>query len=227
VNEEHFADLEELHTKAAHLFAELAAQSILARSRFIVALSGGSTPLPIYQRLATLSGIDWSRVHVFWSDERCVSPDDPASNYAAARAALLDRIRGPSPHVHRIPAEDPPSEAADRYEGTVRTIIPNGRFDLILLGMGVDGHTASLFPDHEALCETTRWFVPVRVLAKPAQRITMTLPLIVRARHVLMLTAGNEKERTRRRIVNGEQLPAGRVRPLDGTLTWYSTRNEP
>ena len=142
---------------AAH-FVELAAQAIEARGRFAVALSGGSTPRATYSLLASAEfaprpstllrpGVDWSRIHVFWGDERCVPPDHPDSNYAMAREVLLDQVPSPRHNVHRIRAELPPPQAAALYQRKLEAVLgTEGRFDLILLGMGADGHTASLFP---------------------------------------------------------------------------------
>lgn len=223
MNQITFRSEQALHEGAARFFEEKAVRAIRARGRFLVALSGGRTPIPTYNLLARSQRIDWNKVGIFWSDERCVPPSDPASNFSSARDALLDHASIPQNCVHRIHGEDSPAQAADAYETVIRDIIPDGRFDLILLGMGVDGHTASLFPDHKALDEIIHWVVPVCVPAEPPHRITMTLPLIVKARHILMLTIGDEKEQVRQRIVGGEQLPAGRVKPVDGTMTWYAS----
>ena len=218
----HFDRPEELFEAAVDRFVETATKAIRARGRFVLALSGGSTPVPVYGRLAGRGDIDGAGTHVFWSDERCVAPEDPMSNFAAAKVALLDRIDIPDSHVHRIAGERPPNEAADAYEREVREVVPDGRFDLILLGMGLDGHTASLFPEHPALLEAKRWFLAVHAPARPPWRVTMTLPLIERGRHVLFLLVGREKTRVFRRIEDDARAPAALVRPSDGTITWYT-----
>ncbi|MGB2984064.1 MAG: 6-phosphogluconolactonase [Candidatus Bipolaricaulia bacterium] len=210
-----------LYDHAAKAIERLAAEAVRERRRLLVALSGGSTPIPLYERLTRSKAIDWEHVHVFWSDERCVPPDDPASNFAAARRALLDSVPIPAEQIHRIEGERPPIEAADAYEILVRrTLGEEGRLDLVLLGMGTDGHTASLFPRHQALSETERWILPVHVSAEPAWRITMTLPLINAARHVQFLVVGREKANALSRIERGEDPPASRVTPAEGRLTW-------
>lgn len=215
-----FPETDALYDHAARQFETIGEEAVRLRDRFLVALAGGSTPSPLYERLPRLDAIDWKSVHVFWSDERCVPPDDPASNFASVRETLLDRIAVPAEQVHRIEGEKPPLEAADAYEVLVRqTLGADGRFDLVLLGIGADGHTASLFPRHQALTETERWILPVHVSANPAWRITMTLPLINAARHVQFLVVGSEKANAVSRMEGGQDLPASRVRPVDGEVT--------
>ena len=215
-----FPETDALYDHATKQFQILAEEAVRLRDRFLVALSGGSTPIPLYERLARSEAMDWESVHIFWSDERCVPPDDPASNYTAARKALLERVPIPAAQIHRIEGERPPLEAADAYEVLVRqTLGADGRFDLVLLGLGADGHTASLFPRHQALTEIERWILPVHVSSDPAWRITMTLPSINAARHVQFLIVGKEKSDAVSRIERGEDLPAARVRPTDGDVT--------
>lgn len=220
-----FPEIDALYDHAARGFETLAREAARLRGRFLVALSGGSAPIPLYERLTHSKAIDWESVHVFWSDERCVPPDDPASNYAATRSALLCHIPIPLEQIHRIEGEKPPLEAADAYEILVRqTLGETGRFDLVLLGVGADGHTASLFPRHQALSETRRWILPVHVSAEPAWRITMTFPLINAARHVQFLVAGSEKSDAVSRIERGDDIPAAHVRPTDGVITLLADR---
>jgi 6-phosphogluconolactonase len=149
-----------------------------------VALAGGSTPRAAYALLATeefAARVDWSRVHVLWGDERCVPPDDPDSNYRMAREALLDKIPIPTENVHRIRGELPPDEAAAAYQAELEAVLgAGGRFDLVLLGMGVDGHTASLFPGTAALHEGERWVVAAFVDKLSAWRVTLT-PVVLNA----------------------------------------------
>jgi len=213
-----------LYDDAADRFARIGAEAIRDRGRFLVALSGGDTPRPLLERLASpayAKRLDWSVVDVFWTDERCVPASHVQSNYRAAREALLDRVPIPTDRIHRIAGEIDPLAAADAYELTLREVLgKEGRLDLILLGIGADGHTASLFPRHQALTETGRWGVPVHAPADPPWRVTMTLPLINAARHVLFLVIGSEKAAAVRDLQEGEPLPASMVRPADGTLTF-------
>lgn len=218
-----FTEGDALYDRAVRGFEILAGEAVRRRGRFLVALSGGSTPIPLYERLTRSRVVDWESVHLFWSDERCVPSDDLASNYGATRSALLDRVPVPIEQIHRIEGEQPPLEAADAYEILARgTLGEAGRFDLVLLGIGADGHVASLFPRHQALTETERWILPVHVPAEPAWRITMTLPLINAARNVQFLVVGREKANALYRIERGEDLPAVLVRPTDGEVTWLT-----
>jgi 6-phosphogluconolactonase len=218
-----FEAREDAYDEAAERVAEIGAEAIRDRGRFLVALSGGDTPRPLLERLASpayAKRLDWSVVDVFWADERCVAPTDERSNHRTARVALLDHVPIPADRVHRIAGEIDPLAAADAYELTLREALgKEGRLDLILLGIGVDGHTASLFPRHQALTETGRWVVPVHAPADPPWRVTMTLPLINAARHVLFLVIGSEKAAAVRDLQKGEPLPASMVQPADGSLT--------
>ena len=212
---------EALFAHAADRFVRIGAEAIGERGRYLVALSGGETPCPLYERLAASGNLDWTAVDVFWADERCVPPEDPASNYGLAHRTLLAKVSILPENVHRIQGELSPLAAADAYEVELRRILgTDGRLDLILLGIGADGHTASLFPRHQALTEEKRWIVPVHAPAEPPWRVTMTLPLINAARHVLFLVAGAQKAAAVRDLASGKPLPASRVRPLDGTVTF-------
>jgi len=214
---------------AADRILGLASAAVAERGRFIVALSGGSTPRPTYRLLAEESRartIDWSRTEVFWGDERCVPPDHPDSNYRMASRALLDWIQIPDRRIHRIPAELPPQEAAAAYRAELEQVLgEGGRFDLILLGLGGDGHTASLFPGTTALEERERSVVAVYVEKLASWRITLTLSVINDARHVIFLVSGSEKADALAGVWAGEELPAGLVRPSEGTLTWLVDRD--
>src|SRR3989454_7639846 len=165
---------------AAGRFVAAAGDAIASRGQFIVALSGGSTPRDTYLRLGTgalVSKVMWSRVQVLWGDERCVPPHDVESNYRMARETLLDRVPVPAANVHRIHGEDDPATAAGVYEATLRTVLrtPAGaRIDLVLLGLGEDGHTASLFPGSAAVHEQTRWVMAARGAAASIWRVTAT-----------------------------------------------------
>jgi len=215
---------------AAEHFVVLAEKAVAARGQFNVALAGGSTPRATYALLADgefAAKVDWPRVHVFWGDERAgkqhpfVPPDHPDSNYALAREALLDHAPLPAGNVHRIRAELPPPQAAALYQKELEAGLgAAGRFDLILLGMGADGHTASLFPGTLALEEKTRWVVENYVASLDSWRVTLTLPVINAARQVLFLVSGTAKAETLARVRAGERLPAALVHPSPGRLTW-------
>ena len=218
-----FEARDDLYDEAAEQVTEIGAEAIRDRGRFLVALSGGETPRPLLERLASpayAKRLDWSAVDVFWVDERCVAPTDERSSVRAAQEALLDRVAIPADRIHRIAGEIDPLAAADAYEVTLREVLgEERRLDLILLGIGADGHTASLFPRHQALTEAERWIVPVHAPADPPWRVTMTLPLINAARHVLFLVTGKEKATAVRYLQKGEPLPASMVHPADGSLT--------
>jgi len=225
--------LEALSREAAARFQRLAVQSIASAGRYSVALSGGSTPLVLYRLLAEppfRGAIDWVGVHLFWGDERFVPPDHPDNNYRAALEALVRRVPIPTENVHRIPTEaTEPEAAAAQYEDTLRRFFaaPEGevpRFDLVLLGLGPDGHTASLFPGSPALQEDSHLVVATYVPNLAAWRITLTLPVLLCARHVIFLVSGPDKAAVLRDVLDGphdpQRLPAQLVRPQDGDLTW-------
>ena len=219
-----YADAGTLAQAAAEHFIEQAAEAIAARNRFVVALAGGATPRATYALLANWSfttQVDWLRVHVLWGDERCVPPNHRDSNYRLANQALLSKILIPSVNVHRIRGELEPAWAAMAYESELEALLgTDGRFDLILLGMGEDGHTASLFPGTTALEERTRWVVENYVEKLNAWRITLTLPIINAARQVTFLVSGTSKSEPLARVQAGEPLPARLVQPAEGKLTW-------
>jgi 6-phosphogluconolactonase len=218
-----------LMAAAAEAFVECADHALRASGRFVVALSGGSTPAALYGLLATepiADRVDWPRVHVFWGDERCVPPDDPASNYRMARERLLDHVPVSSPQVHRIHGEDDPTAAAAAYERELRATLATGSLDLVLLGMGNDGHTASLFPSTPAVREPQRWVIAHQVVGAPsaAWRITMTPLVLNRAADVLFLVTGADKAATLPRVLEGpldpDALPSQSIAPRDGRVRW-------
>lgn len=229
---------ERLAQVAAARFTDLACAAIAERGRFVAALSGGSTPEPTYRLLAEAphaATLDWSRVEVFWGDERCVPPDHPDSNYRMARRALLDHVEIPDSQVHRIQGELPPHEAAESYRAELEAVLgERGRFDLILLGLGSDGHTASLFPGTTAVQERRRDVVATHVDRLGSWRVTLTVPVINDARHVIFLVSGAAKANALARVRAGERArrsrasrvdsvalpPAALVHPEEGTLTW-------
>jgi len=223
-------DAASLARAAAQHFVTLATAAIAARGQFVVALSGGSTPRATYRLLASdefAARVDWPRVRVFWGDERCVPPDHSDSNYRMARETLLDEIPIPAENVHRIRGELPPDQAATAYQAELEAVLgAGGRFDLILLGMGEDGHTASLFPGTVALHEQTRWVVAHYVDKLSAWRVTLTPVAINAAAHVTFLVSGAGKAERLREVLDGlhqpDVLPAQIVRPTDGRLLWLA-----
>lgn len=228
--------------EAAERVVASSVKAIAARGRFTLVLAGGSTPAALYELLASpdvAPRVDWSRTHVFFGDERCVPPEHEWSNYGMARRTLLDRVPVPAEVIHRIHGENGPANAANDYATTIgRLLAPapgaEPRFDLILLGMGDDGHTASLFPGMAALSESDAWVVGTAVpgyVRPQVPRVTVTLPVLNEARAVLFLVTGNAKADTVRRVLgegsqagaertDPEGLPAARVQPSDGLLTW-------
>jgi 6-phosphogluconolactonase len=229
-------DPERLALAAAEQFIELSAQAILARGLFSVTLSGGSTPLRLYRLLASepfSERVDWSRVHFFWGDERCVPTDHPDSNYLRAHTVFLSQVPVPEENIHRIAAELKPEQAAEAYEEQLLrffSTLPNeeeraqARFDLVLLGMGDDGHTASLFPGSAVVMEDTRWVRANYVDSLAAWRITLTPAILNRAGQVIFLVAGSGKSWTLQKVVYGayqpERYPAQVIRPVNGNLLW-------
>jgi 6-phosphogluconolactonase len=224
---------EALCEAAAEQVALLAGEAIERSGRFTWALSGGSTPRPIYARLASqpMAGrVEWSRVHFFWVDERCVPPDDAESNYRAARETLLDRVDPPAANVHRVRGEDEPDQAAAAYQQLLQRFFqvasdgPPPRFDLVLLGMGADGHTASLFPGTPPLLETRRWVVASLAGETIRPRVTMTPVIINAAANVTFLVAGSSKAARLGEVLRGQPRgapwPVQLIRPVDGRLRW-------
>jgi 6-phosphogluconolactonase len=222
---------------AAQRFVTRADAAMRAAGRFVVAMSGGSTPKRLYALLATAAyagRVNWARVHVFWGDERCVPPDDPASNYRMAREALLSHVPVPEGNVHRMRGEDDPGSAAAAYERELREMFvtpggppactPGRRFDLVLLGMGDNGHTASLFPGMPAVRETERWVVAQYVEAVSMWRVTLTPVIINSAAEVTFLVCGGDKAGMLRRVLKGPHepaaLPAQAIAPHHGRLCW-------
>ena len=211
----------------ARQIIQSAETAIAERGQFTLALAGGSTPKPIYTSLATVYGdaLDWSKTHLFWGDERTVPPDHPDSNFRMVQGALLERIPHPA-GVHRVMGELEPTKAAARYEQRIAEIFHDEtpHFDIVLLGMGNDGHTASLFPHTEALNETERWVVANYVPKLETWRITMTYPILNNARQVVFMVAGEEKADMLYEVLHGEvrpfDLPSQAVNPAPGDVTW-------
>lgn len=212
---------------AAQRFVAIANDAIRSRGEFVVALSGGSTPRSMYARLAakpSVSNVDWSRVQVLWSDERCVPPDHAASNYGMAREALLDHVPIPPANVHRIRGEDDPADAARGYEQVIRRVLRT-RIDLVLLGLGVDGHTASLFPGAIRVHDSPSWVMADHVEAVPAWRITLTPVIINAAAVVAFVVTGSAKAAVVQQVLEGprrpHELPAQLIAPAAGRLLWF------
>ena len=229
-------DSQELAARAAVLFADAARAATQARGRFVVALPGGSTPQALYALLAEppcASDIPWDKTVVFMSDERCVPFDDPRSNFGAARQALLSRVPVPEGNIYPPPINvGSPEQVAVLYASLlagfygVATALPPPAFDLILLGLGDDGHTASLFPGHPTLEAQAQWVVssPPGTLPPPVERITFTLPLLNAAHQVVFLVAGSNKAEAVQDVLEGkatvDKRPAAGVHPASGRLTW-------
>jgi 6-phosphogluconolactonase len=224
-----FDDRISMDRAAADLVAECAEKAVGDRGGFSVALAGGFTPRGLYALLASSAyrdRIPWARTHVFWADERCVPSDHEDSNYRLAAELFLSKVPLLRAHIHRIRGEDDPAEAAKVYEDELRSFFGGSpiTFDLVILGMGADGHTASLFPGEPATAETGLLAVPVPPQGARRARITLTFPAINDARKVLFLVAGAEKAPMVRAIFGSEnrnRYPAGLVRPVRGTLVWY------
>lgn len=229
-----FADIQELALKAASFFLSTGEQTIAERGRFLVALSGGSTPKALYSILTSpeyARRLDWNKVQFLFGDERGVSPSHTESNFAMANKNLFVPLGISSTQIHRMRGEDEPEAAALQYEDTLRrlTAAPSGQWpalDLVLLGMGDDGHTASLFPGTPSLDAHTRWVVPSLSPKGTRSRLTLTLGVINHASVVLFLVTGLNKAKIVRSVVARQSTdpglyPAALVQPENGRLLWY------
>lgn len=226
-----YPDIDTLSHAAAEYVVRIARMSIATRRRFTMALSGGSTPKKLYTLLGNepyQSQIDWALVEIFWSDERCVPPESEESNYRMAQEVLLSKIPISAKQIHRMPAEQDDRDAASRaYTLEMqRTFGTDGipGFDLLQLGMGPEGHTASLFPHQPSLTEQERLVMPVTVPKPPPPRLTFTPPLLNAAAHILFLVTGAEKQDAVQAVLEGEyqpnEYPAQLIRPTKGEVTW-------
>ncbi|GLC24823.1 6-phosphogluconolactonase [Roseisolibacter agri] len=233
------ADADAVADEAATRVAAAMREAVAARGQCVLALSGGSTPRRLHARLVAMGAeaLPWAQTYIVFGDERCVPPDDSASNFGMARETLLAHVPVPDAQVLRMEGERPPADGAERYEATLRALATrlgvaeeDALFDVVLLGMGADGHTASLFPGDAALDETTRWVLDVCAPATyaPRDRLTLTLPALSRARTVLVLAGGAEKRDAVAHALRGdadarETLPVARVRGRART-TWLLDR---
>ena len=225
-------DAAALAQQTTDIFVRLAQESVAARGRFTVALAGGSTPKAAYTMLASAAYRDrvpWQQTHFFWGDERHVPPDHEDSNYRMAYEAMLSKVTVPATHIYRIAAEKDAQQAADEYEATLRTAFQLAgdafpHFDLVLLGMGPDGHTASLFPGTTAVHESKRLVAAPWVEKFHTFRITLTPPVLCNAAHVVFAAGGADKTETLQQVLQGpyqpDLYPSQVVKPAQGTLLW-------
>jgi len=225
----------ELYQSVAEAFVDAAAQAILERGRFFVALSGGSTPRALHSLLASdafRGRVAWNKVHFFWGDERCVPPDHEDSNFRMAQETLLTPLDIPAANIHRFRTElEDRTEVAEKYEQELAKFVGSGetgtppRLDLVLLGMGADGHTASLFPHTTALTEQRRWVVANKVPQLETTRFTFTASLINAARQIWFLVSGADKALRLNEILFGpadpQRLPSQLIRTAQGRVRWF------
>lgn len=228
-----FRSVEELGRSAAEIFTDAARRAVRERGRFCAALSGGRSPRLVFRRLASPAysrRIPWEKSHIFWADERLVPPSSSLSNARLAETTLLRHVPIPSSHVHRIPVDRPPRQAAADYEATLRRFFrgKTPRFDLVFLGLGENGHTASLFPLTRALSEKKRWVIPVYRRAERLHRLSLTVPVLSRGREIVFIVFGSGKARALSRALGGpanpESDPAKLIRPAAGRLVWLVDR---
>lgn len=225
---------EELQNFAADFILNTIAETITARNRCFISLSGGTTPQKVYERVAERAReqiVEWKYVHFFWGDERCVPPDDERSNYLMAMKALISFIDIPSENIHRIKGEMKPGDSASTYETEMKRLfatesIPS--FDIMLLGLGNDAHTASLFPYSSALKEKERWAIPV-FREDELSRITLTLPVMNHATTTIFIVSGSNKDEAVYRVLlnrfDPDKYPAQSVKPENGNLFWLLDRS--
>jgi 6-phosphogluconolactonase len=224
-----FSDYESLSFAAVDIIVEQSQKAVNNKGFFNLVLSGGQTPRRTYGLLsqdAVCNRIPWSKVNIFWSDERCVPQDDPRSNEHMAREAFIDHVPILPDHIHPIRCTQSPKKSAEEYELLLRSFLTedSASFDVVLLGMGEDGHTASLFPESETLDEMKRWVLEVHSHHEDFSRVTLALPIINRAQLVVFLVTGEAKAHTLYKVLNNPldsgQLPAQLVQPSNGQLIW-------
>jgi 6-phosphogluconolactonase len=227
-----FATAQAFNQAAAELLVTLAQEAVAQHGRFTLALSGGGTPSGVYQLLAErpfCNQMPWQHTHLFWGDERLVPSDDPGSNYGQAAELLLKKVPLPAENIHRARGEWDMETAVADYTHQLQTVASDGQLpilDVVLLGMGSDGHTASLFPGSPPT--QSEWVVGVTANydGRPAQRLSLTPIIINQARHIIFLVTGGSKAQTLQKVLYGphrpETLPAQRIQPINGTLTWLT-----
>jgi 6-phosphogluconolactonase len=224
-----FKDINELSQYAANSFAEIANQSIAERGRFLTALSGGNTPMQLYKLLGESfhDKVDWTRTHFFWGDERCVPVDDAGNSYGQTKKVLFDKIDIPDENIHRVLSELEPDSASREYARTLSGFaeppLAWPRFDLTLLGMGDDGHTASLFPNSPVDVDSPTLAVTANYQGRPANRVTLTPKVLNSSRNIMFLVCGKSKAAVLSKVFNDnyepEELPVQRIVPENGSLT--------
>lgn len=207
---------------AADLIAEQARSAAAARGAFHIALSGGNTPRAVYSLLATerYAGLPWPLTHVYWGDERCVPREHPDSNFRMAQELLLSKVPVPETQTHPMPVS---ADGAASYEGTLRASL--SRLDLALMGLGADGHTASLFPGDSAVSEARNWVSAARAPSRPESRLTLTVPVFNDARMLLFVVSGSDKREALRATLEGGAVPASLLKPTDGRLVFLADRS--
>ena len=225
-----FQTEDDLAVAAAQLIIHIATDSIRSRGRFVISLSGGETPKKLYTLLSQPSFCDqiqWDKTFVFWGDERCVPLDDERNNAHQAKLLFLDKVGIPESNIYTIPVNLPAVDAAVKYANEINDFFGNNpfQFDVILLGLGINGHTASLFPGTEVLDERVAGVRAIFIEEEGMDRITLTAPLINLAHNILFMVTGNEKANTLERVLNGiyqpDKYPAQLIKPASGKLLWY------
>jgi 6-phosphogluconolactonase len=226
-----FKDANELSFAAAEIFVQASKEAIAAKGSFTVALTGGSSPIKLHQLLATPAyseQIDWANTYVFWGDERWVPMESDQSNAKMAFETLLNFVRIPTGQIYPMyDAVQTPEKFAGEYEQWIKDIVgPDGAFDLILLGMGDDGHTASLFPGTDVLNEQDKWVAAYYLEAQDMYRITLTVPLINLAKQLVVMTFGEKKTHALREVLEGEHnpklYPSQLLKPVNGSLLFLT-----
>ncbi len=216
------------HLLVTH-FLKLAKEKLAAGEDFHVAVSGGTTPRLFFEQLGLISqdDIPWKIIHIYWVDERCVNPDNKESNYGMVKEALFTKIVIPESNIHRIRGEEEPEAECLRYAGVLSGSVPQAggkpAFDLVILGIGEDGHTASIFPDQMALLQSSRLCELARHPQTGQIRITLTGPVINAAKHVYVVATGKSKSRILRSVLNEKKrfYPATHIAPASGKLIWF------
>lgn len=226
-----FESADDMNEAVANFILQLAKASVRQRGRFVLSISGGETPKALYSLLSKTpysTNVPWGKTYVFWGDERCVPEDDENNNAHMAKTILFNNIDIPSSNIFPVSTHMPPAEAARTYEETIKIFFGHAvpSFDLILLGLGEDGHTASLFPGTDVVHEKSRFVKEVFVETQQLFRVTMTAPLINKAQHIAFLVTGENKSDILNAVINGdyqpEKYPAQLIKPEQGKTYWYA-----